>query len=167
MWANLLHKLIKEITTKKHYCTWELYLSVCFSIADRKGKICRRIEREIRQNQGEVRESEEEIWRHWEIYGGLANGGRTDQEQWNDILWLFPRMFMGQVVVEPSNLKGVINIRCPFDSGVNAMDWQPYWPSRVEASYTTFRYGAIIRHNLCTLSLPHDSPHDNHFACGI
>ena len=54
------------------------------------------------------------------------------------------------------NLKG--GIGSLFDSCVNAMGWRPYCPSRMEVSYCTFGFGAIIRRDLCTLSLPRDSP---------
>ena len=39
-----------------------------------------------------------------------------------------------------------------------------HWQSCMEASYCTFRFGTIIRHNLCALTLPVDSPHDNHYT---
>ena len=47
-----------------------------------------------------------------------------------------------------------------FDPCVNAMGWRPYCPSRMEVSYCTFGFGAIIRRDLRTLSLPHDSSRD-------
>ena len=56
----------------------------------------------------------------------------------------------------PRNLKG--GIGSLFDPPVNAMVRRPYWSSRVEVSYCTFGFGAIIQRNLRTLSLPHDSP---------
>ena len=53
-----------------------------------------------------------------------------------------------------------------FDPCVNARRW-PYWLSRMEASYCTFGFGAIIRRDLRTLSLPRDSLGDNLYACVI
>ena len=41
------------------------------------------------------------------------------------------------------------------------MRQQPYWPSRMEESYCTFEFCAIIQCDLCTLSLLHDSLCDN------
>ena len=61
--------------------------------------------------------------------------------------------------------KGVI--RSLFDSCVNAMGQRPYWLSRMEASYYTFRFGTNIQRDLRTLSLPCDSVRDNHYACVI
>ena len=37
-----------------------------------------------------------------------------------------------------------------FLTHVNAMEWRPYWPSHMEASYCTFGFGAIIGHDLRT-----------------
>ena len=54
-----------------------------------------------------------------------------------------------------------------FDSCVNAMGRWSYCPSCMEVSYCTFRFGAIIRPDLRTLSLPCDSPRDNLYACMI
>ena len=59
----------------------------------------------------------------------------------------------------PRNLKW--RIASLFDPCVDAMGRRPYCPSRMEVSYCTFRFGAIIRRNLCTLSLPRDSPRDD------
>ena len=39
--------------------------------------------------------------------------------------------------------------------------------SSMEVSCCTFGFGAIIRRDLCTLSLPRDSPCDNQYACAI
>ena len=39
------------------------------------------------------------------------------------------------------------------------MGRRPYWPSRMEVSYCTFGFGAIIRRDLRTLSLRRDSFH--------
>ena len=58
------------------------------------------------------------------------------------------------------NLKG--GILSLFDPCVNAMGQRPYWPSRMEVSYCTFRFGANILRNLRTLSSPRDSTRDNH-----
>ena len=65
----------------------------------------------------------------------------------------------------PRNLKGEIGSL--FDPCVNAIGRRPYCPSRMEVSYCTFGFGAIIRRDLRTLSLPRDSPRDNQFACVI
>ena len=54
-----------------------------------------------------------------------------------------------------------------FDPCVNAMGRRPYCPSRMEVSYCTFGFGTIILRDLRTLSLPHDSPHGNQYACVI
>ena len=54
--------------------------------------------------------------------------------------------------------------RVSFDPCVNTMGWRPYCPSRMEASYCTFGFGAIIQCDLRTLSLLCDSLHDNQFA---
>ena len=51
-----------------------------------------------------------------------------------------------------------------FDPCVNAMGWWPYWQSRMEVSYCTFGFGMIIQRDWRTLSLLHDSPHDNLYA---
>ena len=58
-------------------------------------------------------------------------------------------------------------IGSPFDPCVNAMRQQPYWPSRMEVSYCSSGFGAIIQRNLHTTSLPCDSPCDNLCACII
>ena len=42
------------------------------------------------------------------------------------------------------NLNGELGLL--FDPCVNAMGWQPYWPSCMEASYCTFGFGAICTH---------------------
>ena len=44
------------------------------------------------------------------------------------------------------------------------MGQRPYCPSRMEMSYCTFGFGATIRRDLGTLSLPRDSPRDNQHA---
>ena len=54
-----------------------------------------------------------------------------------------------------------------FDPCANAMGWGPYWPSSMEVSYCTFGFGTIIRPDLRTLLLPHDSRSDNLHACAI
>ena len=64
--------------------------------------------------------------------------------------------------IKARNLKGGIGSR--FDPRVNALGQRPYWPSRMEVSYCTFGFGAIIRCDLHTLSLPRDSPFDNPFV---
>ena len=56
----------------------------------------------------------------------------------------------------PKNLKG--GIGSLFDPCVNTMGQRPYSSSRMEMSYCTFGFSAIIQCNLCTLSLPRDSP---------
>ena len=66
--------------------------------------------------------------------------------------------------LKPRNLKG--GIRSLFDPFVNAMGPGP-WPSRMEVSYCTFGFGAIIQGDLRTLSLPCDSPRSNLYACVI
>ena len=38
---------------------------------------------------------------------------------------------------------------------------------QLELSYSAFGFGAIIQRNLLTLSLPHDSWQNNHYACVI
>ena len=67
--------------------------------------------------------------------------------------------------LEPRNLKGGMGTL--FDPHVNAMGRWPYWMSRMEVSYCTFGFGAIILHDLRTLLLPRDSPHDNLYECVI
>ena len=52
----------------------------------------------------------------------------------------------------------------PFSLCVNALEWRPYWRSCMEVSYCTCGFGAVIRHNLRTLSLPCDSLRNNHYA---
>ena len=52
------------------------------------------------------------------------------------------------------NFKG--GIGSLFDPNVNAIG-RPYWPSPMEVSYFTFRFGAISQRDLCILSLPCDS----------
>ena len=47
---------------------------------------------------------------------------------------------------------------------VNAMGRRTYCPSRMEVSNGTSRFGAIIRRDLHSLSLPCDSPRDNLYA---
>ena len=63
------------------------------------------------------------------------------------------------------------NFRFRNGSWVNtpskALRQWPYCPSRMELSYCTFRFGAIIQRNLQTLSLPRDSPQNNLYACVI
>ena len=49
-------------------------------------------------------------------------------------------------------------------AGVNAMRRRPYCLSRMEVSYCTFGFGAIIRLDLRTLSLLRDSLHYNQYA---
>ena len=66
---------------------------------------------------------------------------------------------------EARNLKG--GIGSLFDPCVNAMGRRPYCSSRMEVGYCTFGFGAIIRRDLRTLSLPHVSPRDNQYACAI
>ena len=63
------------------------------------------------------------------------------------------------------NLKG--DIGSLFDPCVNAMGQRPYCPSRMKVSYCTFGFGVIIRCDLLTSSLPHDSLRDNQYACVI
>ena len=50
-----------------------------------------------------------------------------------------------------------------FDNCVNAMGRRPYWPSRMEVSYCTLGFGAIIQCDLRISSLPRD----NLYACVI
>ena len=50
----------------------------------------------------------------------------------------------------PRNLKG--EILSLFDPCINALGQWPYCPSRMEVSYCTFGFGAIIRRDLRTLS---------------
>ena len=64
-----------------------------------------------------------------------------------------------------SNFKG--GIESLFDHCVNAMGQWPYCPSHMEVSYYTFGFGAIIWRDLRTLSLLHDSPRNNLYACVI
>ena len=47
------------------------------------------------------------------------------------------------------------------------MGRRPYCPSCMEVSYCTFAFGAIIRRDLRTLSLPCDSLRDNQYVCMI
>ena len=65
----------------------------------------------------------------------------------------------------PRNLKG--GIGSLFDPCVNAVGRRPYCPSRMEVSYCTIRFGAIIRRDLRTLSVLHDSPCNIQHACVI
>ena len=44
---------------------------------------------------------------------------------------------------------------------------RPYCPPRMEVSYCTFGFGAIIRRDLLTLSFLPDSPRNNLYACVI
>ena len=67
--------------------------------------------------------------------------------------------------LKPRTLIG--GIGSPFDPRVNTMWGWPYCPLLMEVSYCTFRFGAIIRRNLRTLSLPRDSQHNNLYACVI
>ena len=60
-----------------------------------------------------------------------------------------------QSLVVPKEFKR--GIRSLFDPCVNAMGRRPYCPSHMEVSYCTFGFGAIIRCNLHTLPLSHDS----------
>ena len=60
------------------------------------------------------------------------------------------------------NLKG--GIGSLFDPCVNAMGWGGHIGHHLW-SYCTFRFGAIIRRDLYTLSLPRDSPCDYLYAC--
>ena len=57
------------------------------------------------------------------------------------------------------NFKG--GIRSLLEPCANVMGRRPYWPLRMEASYSTFRFGTIIWHDLTTLFLPRDSLRDN------
>ena len=54
-----------------------------------------------------------------------------------------------------------------FDPCVNTMGRRPYCPSCMEVSCCTFGFSTIIRRDLRTLSLPHDSQCDNLYACVI
>ena len=74
-------------------------------------------------------------------------------------------MHENETVIHPRNLKG--GIGSLFYPCVSAMGQQPYCPSRTRVSYCTFRFGAIIWHDLRTLSLPRDSPRYNLYACVI
>ena len=63
----------------------------------------------------------------------------------------------------PRNLKrGVWSLFYPC-----ANDMGRWLYSRMEVSYCTFEFGAIIWRDLGTLSLLGDSPHDNLYACVI
>ena len=93
---------------------------------------------------------------------GLDPGQQLLQLRFFSTLW--PPCNNTQELI-PRNLKG--GIRSLFDPCVNAMGRRPYCPSRMEVSYCTFGFGAIIRRDLRTLSLPRDSPRDNIFACVI
>ena len=68
-------------------------------------------------------------------------------------------------LLTPRNLKG--GIGSLFDPCVNAMGRRPHCPSRMEVSYCTSGFGAIIQRDLRTLSLPCDLPCDNLYACMI
>ena len=63
-----------------------------------------------------------------------------------------------KVSSQQGDLKGESGL---FLARGNAMGRRPYWPSYMETSCCTFRFGAIIRGDLHTLSLPCDSPCDN------
>ena len=63
------------------------------------------------------------------------------------------------------NLKG--GIGSLFDPCVNVVERRPYCPSHMEVSYWIFRFEAIIRLDLRTLSSLCDSWCDNQFACMI
>ena len=67
--------------------------------------------------------------------------------------------------MHPRNLEG--GIESLFYSCVIAMRRRPYWLSRMEVSYCTFGFGANIRCDLRTLSLPRDSLCNNPYACVI
>ena len=74
-------------------------------------------------------------------------------------------MLQQKVPLDQGILKG--GIGSLFDPCVNDMGQRPYCLSRMEVSYCTFGFGAIIRHDQRTLSLPRDSPRDNQYACAI
>ena len=52
-------------------------------------------------------------------------------------------------------------------TSANAMGRWPYWPSRMEMSYRTFGFGAIIWRDLRTSSLLRGSSRDDLYACVI
>ena len=54
-----------------------------------------------------------------------------------------------------------------FDPYVNVMERRPYCSSRMEVNYCIFGFGAIIRHDVRTLSLPRDSSLNDQYACVI
>ena len=60
------------------------------------------------------------------------------------------------------NFKG--GIGSLVDPCVKAMGRRPCWPSRMEESYCTFGFGAIIWRDLRTLSLPRDSQCNNLYS---
>ena len=87
----------------------------------------------------------------------VTNGLDYSQGQSETKIWAFD--------LEPRNLKGGIgSLLTPV---LTAMGWRPYWPSRMEVSYCTFGFGAIIWRDLRTLLLPRNSPRDNLYACMI
>ena len=93
---------------------------------------------------------------------------RKDKHMWHNCFTLIIKYWISFSInaLLPRSLKGEPGLFF-FDPCVNTMEWRPYCPSRMEVSYCTFRFGAIIRRDLCTLSLPHDSPPDNQYACLI
>ena len=90
---------------------------------------------------------------HWEV---VWKGVYKDAHTWTAFLWQCHSGF------EPRNLKG--GIGSLFAPCVNAMGRRPYCSSRMVVSYCTFGFGAVIQRDLCTLSLPCDSPCCNQYA---
>ena len=84
---------------------------------------------------------------------------------------LRPRRMHAWEVIK--GLAGYFFVRRNFKGGTgsfltpraNAMEQRPYWPSRMEESYCTFGFGAIIWRDLHILSLLHYSPRDNLYTC--
>ena len=92
---------------------------------------------------------------------------------WSLCEWHTLEPCAGKIVIEVWNVQSISvdksrnikrGIRSFFDPCVNAMGQRPYCLSRIEANYCTFGFGVIIRRDLRTLSLQHDSSRNNLFA---
>ena len=80
------------------------------------------------------------------------------------LVFCFFKLFSVEVLYA-RNLKG--GIGSLFDPCVNTTGQRPYCPSRMEVSYCTFGFGAIIQCDLRTLSLPCDSLRKYQYVCVI
>ena len=80
------------------------------------------------------------------------------------LILLRPVLAASEVWWNQGILKGESGLFLPR---VNAMGRRPYWPSRIEVSYCTFGFGAIIRRSLRTFSLSRNPLCDNLYVCVI